>query len=496
MKKFTKWSSVALATVVVSSLLTACSGESSDKKAKTSTSEDGRTVIKVVRPVQELSSSNSEQVKKVQDKINERLKKIGADVYIEYAEYPSGEYTNKTNLALANGEIDLFWTASWMGAVSTDAMVKANGVYDISKLLPDTKLGDSMPKEVWDASSYNGKNYFIPVYKEIAEGYDLMFRQDLVKKHNWDLSKVTALKDIEPMLADAKKDGIKAPLFTQATPFGYKFLLNDFAWILGSYVGVDRETGEIVDVTKTDNYVTYVKLMADWADKGYIQEGDLTNTNPSDALQSDFWGISWWTDVPDNTNASTRYKQAVETVHMTGNFVDSNTTLGSVYAISSTSTETEAKAAVEFLGDLYTDKEIADLFTYGIEGEDYTIQDGYVVANSDKFKHSAWESTSFKAPSLQKGEPENKVELYDTFNADIKKSLTSGFRYDATETEALVSAVRAVVDKYAGPLENGGYKPKEIEKALKEYYQALDEAGYQDLLKDVQKQYADWKAKQ
>ena len=74
---------------------------------------------------------------------------------------------------MANGEVNLFWTANWMGAVAPDNLVSRKAVYDLSELLSGTALYDSIPTAVWDSSKYNGQDYFIPCYKESSEGYDL-----------------------------------------------------------------------------------------------------------------------------------------------------------------------------------------------------------------------------------------------------------------------------------------------------------------------------------
>ena len=49
-------------------------------------------------------------------------------------------------------------------------------------------------------------------------------------------------------------------------------------------------------------------------------------------------------------------------------------------------------------------------------------------------------------------------------------------------------------DQYGYVLEEGAYTPDQVEGALKEYQSALDEAGYEDVLKEIQKQYDTWKA--
>lgn len=49
-------------------------------------------------------------------------------------------------------------------------------------------------------------------------------------------------------------------------------------------------------------------------------------------------------------------------------------------------------------------------------------------------------------------------------------------------------------DLYGFVLENGGYASADVASVIDEYQSALDEAGYQDVLKEAQTQYDAWKA--
>ena len=168
----------------------------------------GATQIAVYRATFNLANPDSAQVQKVQDAINEYIKdKI--NVQITLTDVGSGEYTDKANLALNNNEINLLWTASWESTIGTNDLVPQNSVYDLTDLLPGTPLYQSMDEGQWEATKYDGKNYFVPVYKDNVEGYDFMFRKDLVDQHGWDISSVKKLADLEPMLAGDRKDTVQ-----------------------------------------------------------------------------------------------------------------------------------------------------------------------------------------------------------------------------------------------------------------------------------------------
>ena len=461
-------------------------------------SDSEPVTIKVTRACFNLTNPDSEQVKKVQDAINEYIKdKI--NVQIELTDIGSGEYTEKANLALANNEINLLWTASWESTIGTNDLVPANAVYDITDLLPGTPLYESMDEGQWEATKYDGKIYFIPVYKDNVEGYDIMARKELADKYGWDLSSVKTLKDLEPMLEDAKSEGLKYPWLTQKTAMFYRLYINDFDFFTAdataNWVAVDKNTNEVVDTIQTDQYKEFCTLMAEWAEKGYISEDDVTKTTTDTTTQTQDWAFSWWTDIPVNAEANSRYGQDVVMTPITDRWAHSTSALGSVWCVTANSTEEQAKACVDFMGLLYTDSKLADMWTFGIEGEDYSYdENGQVVQNSDKYNHSMWESASATIVTPVAGEPENKADLYEDFNGGAKTSPAAGFRFDKSPVEAQFAACQNVFETYGFPLENGGFAAADVESTIEAYQAALDEAGYQDVLTEFQSQYDAWKA--
>ena len=464
---------------------------------------ESKTVINLTRCTFNLATPDSAQVKKVEDAINAYIAdKI--NVKINLTDIGSGEYGDKVNLALANNEINLLWTASWEAVIGTNDLVPKNAVYDITELLPGTPLYESMAEGQWEATKYNGKNYFIPVYKDNVEGYDFMFRKELVDAHNWDITTVKTLADLEPMLADAKADGLKYPFLTQKTAMFYRWYIDKFDFFTAdattNFFSVDRATNEVVDTILTPEYAEFCKLMGDWAEKGYISEDDVTKVTTDTTTQTKDWGISWWTDIPVNAEANSRYNQEVVMQPATERYAHSTSALGSCYCITANSTPEQAKAAIDFMGLLYTDSKLADLYTFGIEGEDfeYTQAEGqtikHVTQHSDKYNHSMWESASATIVTPLDNEPDEKASMYVDFNGGAKTSEAAGFRFDKTPVEAAYSACQSLFEQYGFVLENGGVPADGVDAYIAEYQAALDAAGYQSVLAEFQNQYNTWKA--
>ena len=454
--------------------------------------------INVTRATFNLATPDSAQVQKVQDAINEYIAdKI--NVQINLTDIGSGEYTDKANLALANNEINLLWTASWESTIGTNDLVPKGAVYDITDLLPGTPLYNSMDEGQWEATKYDGKNYFIPVYKDNVEGYDIMARKELVDKYNWDLSSVKTLADIEPFLADAKAEGLKYPYLTQKTAMFYRWYIDSFDFFTAdataNWVAVDRASNSVVDVILTDEYKEFCTLMAKWAEAGYISEDDVTKTTTDTTTQTQDWAFSWWTDIPVNDEANSRYNQEVVMTPGTQRWAHSTSALGSCYAITANSTAEQAQACIDFMGLLYTDSHLADLYTFGIEGEDFNYDANGHVEQTDagKYNHSMWESASATIVTPLSNEPDNKADLYKDFNGGANTSCAAGFRFNKEPVAAQFSACQNVFEEYGFPLENGGIPASDVEATIQAYQTALDEAGYQDVLAEFTAQYEAWK---
>ena len=471
--------------------------DNSGSDAETPVASDGVVTINVTRDTFDLASPDSAQVQKVQDAVNAYIAdKI--NVQIVLTDIGNGEYADKANLALANNEINLLWTASWMGTIGTNDLVPANAVYDITDLLPGTPLYESMDAGQWEATKYNGRNYFIPVYKDNVEGYDIMARKDLVDKYGWDMSSVKKLADIEPYLADAKAEGLKYPWLTQKTAMFYRFYIDSFDFFTAdgtsNWVAVDRASNTVVETILTPEYLEFCTLMAEWGEAGYISEDDAAKVTTETTTQTQDWAFSWWTDIPVNDEANARYGQDVVMAPVTQRWAHSTSALGSAYAVTANCTPEQAQACIDFMGLLYTDSKLADMWTYGIEGEDFNYDaNGLVVRDSDKYRHQMWESASATVVTPLDNEPANKGELYDAFNSSASTSCAAGFRFDKSPVEAQYTACQNVYNEYGFALENGAYPVADVESTIDAYYAALNEAGYQDVVAEFVKQYDAWK---
>ncbi len=465
-------------------------------------SAEDKVVINLWRKSFNLGTPDQDQVKKVEDAINAYIAdKINVEIRLTDM---AADYEDKVKLGLANKEIDLIWTASWESIIGTNDLVPANAVADITDYLPGTALYGSMGEGQWEATKYNGKNYYIPVYKDNVEGYNFMFRKALVDELGLDITTIKTLADIEPMLEKMKEAGIKYPYLTQKTAMFYRWNIDKFDFFTAdgstNFFAVDREENAVVNTIQTEEYKEFCKLMGSWAEKGYIHEDDYTKVTTDQTTQTQDWGFTWWTDIPVNAEANSRYGQEVVMQPATNRYAHSTSALGSCYAIASHCDEAKIKACIDFMGLLYTDSKLADMYTFGIEGEDfeYVQAEGqtikHVKQHSELYNHSMWESANATIVTPLDNEPDNKADLYDAFNGGALTSCAAGFRFDKSPVEAQFAACQGLFEQYGFALENGAVPADQVEDYIAQYQADLDAAGYQECLAEFQAQYEAWKA--
>ena len=477
-----------LAAAIISSFTFAAGGCASGKIKK----------INLYRATFNLTVPDEEQVRKVQKAVNDYIgDKIGVEIVLH--DISSDIYPETADKALRDGEADLVWTASWETVIGTNDLVSNALVYDFTDLLVGSRVYDSMETDPWEVTKYDGRNYFIPVYKDNAEGYDLMFRKELVDKYGWDLSAVNTLADIENMLEDCKREGLEYPFLLQRRAMFNRFYLDDFDFFTGDptsdFVAVDRETDTVVNTVESEHFHEFCTLIADWTERGYISETESAPTAPAVKMSAMDWGISWWTDIPVNEEADQRYNTTVAMKTITDRWAHSTSALGSCYCINASCDPETVRACLDFLGLLYTDSYLADIYTFGIEGEDFRYDvNGQVMQESDRYNHSAWESASATVVTPLRGEPSNKASLYREFNSGARISSAAGFRPDISSVESSFAACRKVAEEYGKKLELGGVSPSEVDACLEEYEKALYAAGFEEVLNEFSRQYEDWKS--
>lgn len=431
--------------------------------------------------------------KEVEKAINDYIgPKIGVNVSV----LNDAESTD-LKLALGAGDdIDVFWVASWRYAYD---FIDGNIAYDVTDILSQYPgLQGSMPEFVWEAAKNDGRNYYIPIYKECANAQGLTVPTAVVEKYGWDLSTVKELKDIEPMLAQCAADGMEYPIGMNDTCYD-SFGVNDFSFIT-KYAGVQRDgdTTKIVNIAESAQYEEYVRMMYAWNQAGYINQAEASLDVIGEDKLKDFRAegknafYRWAMTPASKENATGRYGMDVEVIPVTDSYLETDSAAGSAYMINAKTEKIDA--CMKFLELLSTDETLANLAAFGIEGKHYTkTEDGRVslIADSGYAYPGVWIVCNVNAPSLLDTESADKKAQYEEFNNNAQVSCTAGFRFDKTNVEAEVSALDGVYAEYQLLMDKGFYDPDQY---LPEFRSALQTAGIEKVIAEIQAQYTEWLA--
>ena len=158
------------------------------------------------------------------------------------------------------------------------------------------------------------------------------------------------------------------------------------------------------------------------------------------------------------------------------------------FVVSNTSKNKEK--AVEFLGLLNSDPELLNGLVWGIEGEasekdgndKIKLLDGY----QPNMHMSAWNTGNNKILYTQDTITDEMIAKRDQSIADAEVSPILGFSFNTDNVKTEMSNISNVMNQYLDGLNTGTVDPDET---LPKLMDALDKAGYDKVLTEMQKQY-------
>ena len=145
--------------------------------------------------------------------------------------------------------------------------------------------------------------------------------------------------------------------------------------------------------------------------------------------------------------------------------------------------------AFDLICELNTNKELALLLNYGIEGENYTLNsDGSVSVTDSQFESYRNPYYVFSNRSVL---PDDKtVSNYQTQSYDnVELSPICGFIFDKETVEKEIEATNAVLKKYSDTLFSG---KGDYEVLKAQFDKEMQKAGIQKIIDEANRQIADW----
>jgi len=483
--------------------------------SKKSDSGAGSDTTKQVNLVMYLWGSAGVDNKFAMDELNKKLKaKINATLEIKYI--PWDAVTTKYPLILASGEpYDMIYTSSAANP-NYFSLSEKGSFKDLTTLLPKyaPKTWAKISQNSWEDTKYKGKIYSVPsAYSEyIPKG--LVYRGDLLKKYG--MQTISSIDDMEkyydnvlknekgmiPWDANSSNSNDLYGMFTESTS----------TWItapgidLSSMYLVAKSKSDITDIFDpafTDEFSTFAVKMKQWADKGYWSQDVLSTKKDPVAAFNNATDASYFHHaqgfvggygglikaLPNSDPQFFGFGEASKKVIKTR-------TMQNGTSISANSKNPER--SLMMLDLLMNDKEIYDLFQYGVKGRNYDLDSSgkrITPANFDDKKsaygQSAWSTRTDEFEIQLATDYSGRTDMNKKYDDYAVKDPYSNFNFDSKNVAAQIAAVTQVNATYGVPILFG--KAGDAKKAVEAYRSKLKVAGIDQITAELKKQLKDYK---
>ena len=501
--------------MLLTTALTGCDGTTSTKGNSTSgkpistdtTAADAEPPPEPYEVVWYIPGNGTEPDEKlIEQEINKYLKdKINTTVDIVMLNM-WGEYDQKVQTIIQSGEkADLFFSCSWL-TIYTDIVRKGMATEITDEMLDKyaPHASDVLKGAFLDGTKVDGERYFLPCNKEIGAQGGVLLNKAFVDKYNFDYSKVKTFKDLAPMLQTIKENepGVYPLDICAGCTIGP--IVNCMAnWMDPPYINFPANGTKWVSTFDVPEIVDVFRVTKEYFDAGYMRKDAAI---VSDVMPDQKAGKVFATVMQLKPGKDKEYNSATPGVEwiqvgLTDNVIRSGDVTGSMMAIPKTCPKPER--VLEFYDYFYHDKELLTLMNYGIESMHYVKVDektvDYAPATENGTKsgwkppYTIWMVGDQFGNYILKGEDPQKYEALTKFNADCKPFKdTMGFLFDKTKCQNTFDSLKSTGQDLYTLLMVGA--AGDVDAAMAEQTKLWNDAGFQDVLAEYNKQFEAWKA--
>ena len=447
----------------------------------------------------------------VEDAINAITReKINAEVHINILEM--GNYVPQLNLILSSNEkMDLMVTLPGESA-HFNSMSSQNQLTDLSQLLPEyaPELLELVPKSWLEGTTVDGRILSVTSYGDKATPLGFACRTDILEKTGIQPENLKTADDFEALFDKVLE---VAP---EVTPLGVgnkKILttpyLIDSEGNFVKYDSLGDSDNALIGIMESDDnkvqnnylrpeFVDTASRFASWYEKGYVYKdgANVDETAEAQVAANTVFGL--FKTLPAGAQASV---SATCGHDMTIVYLDSEPLISTelirkfTWAVPTTATEPEA--AVAFMNLLFTDAEVLNLLTWGIEGVHYqTLEDGTIDfmdgedVNSCGYyigDQTAILGNGFLAKVRAGSDPDLRAQS-EAMNLSAKVSEFLGFSFTSDGFENQIAGITNAVQEYRPALASGLF----TEDYYNEFIKKLNDSGTQEYMESIQEQLDEW----
>lgn len=400
-----------------------------------------------------------------------------------------GDFDTKMQMAMAGGdEWDLAFTSSW-----ANNYVSAAGKGALLKLTPEMlaenapNVMKTIPERLWDGVKVNGDVYALINYQVMYDQGGMGFLTEAITEQNIDVTKINdwdSLNDAIGKLAAAYPDkfanrgGGPAQIehFMQEEPI---------CWVLNLPVlAFNEETKQFDNNLFFEKVEPTLKSFKLWKDNNWIP-ADAATMKDENTLMNQGMILSRYQ----------RFKPGVETALKNSSGHDTTVIpLGkpiiSTNAVQSTLTGVNVNSkhpekAIQMYDYIFSNKEVANMLFFGLEGQDYDLVDGRVQAREGAWTVPQWELGNQFNAMLTVNDEEGVWEATIKGNEEAQYDALFGFVPDRSKVETELANIEAIWMEYKDILY---YGLQDYTVVIPEMMEKMNLAGLEKVTAEMQTQ--------
>ncbi len=484
--------------LAVSTILAGCntSGQSESGSEGNGGSDNG-DAYEVVMAIIDVGS-NLADIQAVQDEIN-KIAEEKANVKVKLLPISIGAWQQQTNLMMTGNEkLDLIVSSQFFGY---NTQATKGQLLPLDELLEQHGQGinEVIPAEVLEAAKINGEVYGIPSVRDWASYYGFIMRKDLVEKYEIDLSQLKSFKDLTGVFQIIKENeptmvpsvNTSVGVSTVNTLTGGKYDVGDG---LGVIPFADPEN--VINMFDDAEYKEAVNLAREWYQAGYLLKDAATTQDAAPSIVKAGKGFGYFSHMKPGFETQEQLMTGHEMVTVTFTEPYSYTDAGNGFNLSIARNSQNPEKAMEFMNLLYTDSDIMNLLTNGIEGKHYVVNDEGVITlpegvTESSYLFNQWQVGNNFLTYPWEGNQPNHWEIMDEHNKSAIFSPAFGFMFNPDPVKTEIAALTNVLNQYRTGIESGTLDPA---KSIPEFNEKLKAAGLDKVIAEKQKQFDEWRA--
>lgn len=442
----------------------------------------------------------------VEDAVNEiTLPQINCTVKILNVHI--ADHVTKLSLMAAGGEkIDVVTTGR---TYSYPTMVADGLLVPLDDLLEERGQGIlEKASDMLEGCRVGGSIYSIPGEIHAYTSVGMIYNKDMAEEYGITVPESLTSEDLEKIAAQLKEANPDKYMFTRGPGEQDTFMSMYYPDIIA--YGVDAIYGamdeskpelKIFNLFKSDEFKAYLHKNREWYVNGWVPADSMVSgVNQRDVFTTEQSFCEFGTTSPMQLGImQPSYDFELGMVSI----IDAELSTASVQENGwgiSVNCERPDKA-MDFLNLMYTNADVNNLLTNGIEGVHYEKVSEHIIrypegVNAGNIGYSRIFSNFGDSLQSFQWEPVSE-EAFDECleiaeNADV--SPIFGFTFDPTPVSTQISNVTNVLAEYKPALVVGIYEDSEIDAQLEKMNKALDAAGMEEIIAEHQHQLDEWLA--